>query len=94
MADKFVRLEDFEAYKKMMNEKLEKSSKQKKVRDPTREIIPRQPNEYQMFMKNNLPKIRAETPGISPTDAIRKVAELWNLNKDKLKDSKPTTKTV
>lgn len=85
MTDKFLTIEDFEAYKKTMEEKLEKASKVKK----NKEIVPRTPTEYQMFVKNNLPKIKAETPNITQTDAIRKVAELWNLNKAKLNDSTP-----
>ncbi len=42
---------------------------------------PRPPSVYNLFMKENLPKIKVDNPGIGHKEAFQKVADLWKLKK-------------
>lgn len=84
MSDKYVTVEDFENYKKHVEtimKKKESSSKE------TKEVKPRQPNAYALFLKDTLPKVRTQHPELTKNDHFKKVAELWK-EKNKDKDNK------
>lgn len=53
--------------------------KMKKINAPVRP--PREPNEYNKFMKEQMVKVKKNNPDISNTDAFKKCAEDWNKGK-------------
>ena len=61
--------------------------KMKKLNAPARP--PREPNDYNKFMKDQMTKIKKDNLGISNTEAFKKCAEEWN--KEKKKKSETVT---
>lgn len=82
MSDKYVTVEDFENYKKHV----ETVMKSKKI--PSKEVKPRLPNAYALFLKDTLPKVRAEHKELSKNEYFKKVGDLWKEHKEKEKDHK------
>lgn len=45
----------------------------------------RSPTQYNMFMKENIMKLKKENPDMEKTELMRKSAELWQIEKKKAK---------
>lgn len=73
MSDIYVTKEQFDKSIRMLEQKLKKASAGPKT--------PREPNKYNIFMKNTMAKIKKDNPGISNTDAFKKCAEVWRKEK-------------
>lgn len=43
------------------------------------------PNAYNLFIKENMSKIKAENPSLETKDVMKKAAELWKKQKDESK---------
>ena len=48
-----------------------------------RKNINRKPSEYNMFIKNNIQKVREDNPELNNKEALSKCAELWRESKKK-----------
>jgi hypothetical protein len=79
MSDKYVTVEDFENYKKHVETIMKPKKESSKE---TKEVKPRLPNAYALFLKDTLPKVRAENKELSKNDHFKKVAELWKEHKE------------
>jgi hypothetical protein len=82
---KYVTKEQFDESIKALERKL------KKINAPPR--APREPNDYNKFMKEQMVKVKKENPGISNTDAFKKCAEDWNKGKESKKTSEKVVKS-
>lgn len=72
---KFVTLEEFENYKKIVENMI------KPKKDSVKEIKYKQPNAYALFLKEMSPKLKSENPNLTQKELFKKVAELWNEQK-------------
>ncbi len=80
MSDGFVTQKEFEEYKKMMEAKL--GSGVEKVEKIEKVSKPRQPSAYQEYVKKHFHEISAKNPGISPSDTMKKLSEMWKAEKE------------
>jgi len=76
MSDSFVTQKEFDEYKKMMESKLGSSTKIEKVAKP------RQPTAYQDYVKKHFHEISLKHPGITPSDTMKKLSEMWKEEKE------------
>lgn len=77
---KYVTKEQFDESIKALERKMKKMNAPPKA--------PREPNDYNKFMKEQIVKIKTANPGISNTDAFKKCAEEWNKEKESKKTEK------
>ena len=54
----------------------------------------RAPSKYTIFVLENMPKIKADNPGISPQEALKKVGAMWREMRGTVNPSVPPTKSV
>lgn len=80
---KYVTKEQFDESIKALEKKI------KKTNAPPR--APREPNNYNKFMKEYMVTVKKENPGISNTDAFKKCASEWN-NQKKTQSEKEKSK--
>ncbi len=71
MSDSFVTQSEFEAYKKEAKKEFGKK-KEKKTRAP---------NAYNIFMKDEVARLKGEKPGLSNQEAFKMGAANWNKKK-------------
>ena len=76
MSDSFVTQKEFDEYKKMMESKMGVGAKVEKV------VKPRQPSAYQEYVKKHFHEISVKHPGISPSDTMKKLSEMWKVEKE------------
>ncbi len=81
MSDSFVTQKEFDEYKKMMESKLS-ATKVEKVEKVEKVVKPRQASAYQEYVKKHFHEIGAKHPGITPSDTMKKVSEMWKLEKE------------
>ncbi len=74
MSEKYVTVEDFENYKKHVDNIINK-------KEPVK--ASKQPNSYALYVKEMLPKIREKNPELSKNDLFKKIAESWKEKKEK-----------
>lgn len=82
MSDKYVTVEDFENYKKHVENVMKSKKEPSKDAKEVKETKPRLPNAYALFLKDTLPKVRAEYKELSKNEHFKKVAELWKEHKE------------
>ncbi len=76
MSDSFVTQKEFDEYKKMMESKLNVGTKVEKI------VKPRHPSAYQEYVKKHFHEIGAKHPGITPSDTMKKLSEMWKAEKE------------
>ena len=68
----FVTQAEFEAYKKEAEKKFGNEKKVKKTR---------QPNQYNIFVKEEIARLKAEKPGLPNQEALKLAAHNWKAKK-------------
>jgi hypothetical protein len=71
---KYVTKEQFDESIKALEKKIKKTNAQPRP--------PREPNDYNKFIKEQMVKIKKDNPGILNTQAFKKCAEDWNKEKE------------
>lgn len=80
MSDSFVTQKEFDEYKKMMDVKFNVSNT--KAEKVEKVVKPRQPSAYQEYVKTHFREIGLKHPGISPSDTMKKISEMWKVEKE------------
>ena len=83
MAEKYVTVDEFEQFKKMMEEKFSESKEEPKEEKVKKVKAPKPPSKYNLFMKEKFEELKAQHPEMTAKDMMKKVGELWKLEKDK-----------
>jgi len=76
---KYVTEEEFSKYKKEMDKKLSKQNAKPRP--------PREPNDYNLYIKEKIPEFKAENPKLSNKEVFTHVAKAWE--KDKVTWQRP-----
>jgi len=76
MTEKYVTTEEFEKYKKGIEKKIKRES------GPPRP--PREPNAYNLYMKDKIAELKKTDPTITNKEAFIKGASAWNDDKKKV----------
>jgi hypothetical protein len=79
----YLTRKEFEEYKKSLGHQGPvKETPKEQVKEPKRT---RAPNTYNLFMKEEMERIKKKDPSISPTQALKLVGEAWRSHKDSSK---------
>jgi len=74
MSEKYVTAKEFDDYKKDIEKKLKKENKQSRP--------PREPNEYNLFMKAKIAEYKKTNSAITNKEAFTMGAQAWNKDKE------------
>lgn len=94
MSEKYVTEKEFEEYRKKMEKMLDK-----KIDQPTSGVVPietsvkvkKLPNQYNLFVKEQMSKIKINNPTINNKDVLKEIAKLWNEKKLELSGTNTST---
>jgi hypothetical protein len=81
----YITRTEFNEYKRSMDDRLGGSGKIKVIRRKSKTRDPdkpkRQPSEYNIFMKSEVPRVKKKNPSLSHTEAFTTAARGWSKNK-------------
>lgn len=73
---------DFEKQIKELQARVSELEKGSGSRKPKAEKKPREPTEFNKFVKEQLPKVKKENPDMSHKEAFAEAAKLWSKKKE------------